>query len=93
MASKTPSQTVDKKLFSPEGGRIAFSANERIVEFLDFAIQAEVAYVNKLASLLEGRLKSSPPVADSDDEKRRRLARRSRDGRSYAFGSFRTTTA
>lgn len=30
------------------------SANERIVEFLDFAIQAKFAYVNKLASLLEG---------------------------------------
>ena len=42
------SQTVDKKLFSPEGGRIALCANERIVEFLDFAIQAKFAYVNKL---------------------------------------------
>ena len=41
------SQTVDKKLFSPEGGRIALSANERIAEFLDFAIQAKFAYVNK----------------------------------------------
>ena len=41
-------QTVDKKLFSPEGGRIALSANERIAEFLDFAIQAKFAYVNKL---------------------------------------------
>ena len=40
-------QTVDKKLFSPEG-RIALSANERIDEFLDFAIQAKFAYVNKL---------------------------------------------
>ena len=43
-----PLQTVDKKLFSPEGGRIALSTNERIAEFLDFAIQAEFAYVNKL---------------------------------------------
>ena len=34
----SPPQTVDKKLFSPEGGRIALSANERIDEFLDFAI-------------------------------------------------------
>ena len=34
----SPLQTVDKKLFSPEGGRIALSANERIAEFLDFAI-------------------------------------------------------
>ncbi|MFQ7098420.1 MAG: hypothetical protein ACLRUN_13860, partial [Christensenellales bacterium] len=42
-------QTVDRKLFSPpEGGRIALSANERIAEFLDFAIQAKFAYVNKL---------------------------------------------
>ena len=41
-------QTVDKKLFSPRRGRIAFSANERIAEFLDFAIQAKFAYVNKL---------------------------------------------
>ena len=39
----------DKKLFSPrKGGRIALSANERIAEFLDFAIQAKFAYVNKL---------------------------------------------
>ena len=44
-------QTVDKKLFSPEGGRIALSANERIAEFLDFAIQAKFAYVNKLNGL------------------------------------------
>ena len=43
-------QTVDKKLFSPEGGRIALSANERIAEFLDFAIQAKFAYINKLGS-------------------------------------------
>ena len=42
------SQIVDKKLFSPEGGRTALSANERIAEFLDFAIQAKFAYVNKL---------------------------------------------
>ena len=41
-------QTVDKKLFSPEGGRIALSANERIAEFLDFVLQAKFAYVNKL---------------------------------------------
>ena len=41
-------QTIDKKLFSPEGGRIALSANERIAEFLDFAIQARFAYVSKL---------------------------------------------
>ena len=41
-------QTVDKKLFSPFGGRIALSVNERIAEFLDFALQAKFAYVNKL---------------------------------------------
>ena len=35
---RSPIQTVDKKLFAPEGGRIALSANERIAEFLDFAI-------------------------------------------------------
>ena len=41
-------QTVDKKLFSPEGGRIALTANERIAELLDFAIQAKFACVGKL---------------------------------------------
>ena len=42
-------QTVDKKLFfPPKGGRIVLSANERIAEFLDFAIQAKFAYVGKL---------------------------------------------
>ena len=50
-----PAQTVDKKLFSPlEGGRIALSANERIAEFLDFAIQAKFAYVNKLRRKTRG---------------------------------------
>ena len=43
----------DKKLFSPrKGGRIALSANERIAEFLDFAIHAKFAYVNKLTGIL-----------------------------------------
>ena len=37
-----------KSYSPPEGGRIALSANERIAEFLDFAIQAKFAYVNKL---------------------------------------------
>ena len=45
---RSPIQTVDKKLFAPEGGRIALSANERIAEFLDFAIQVRFAYVNEL---------------------------------------------
>ena len=44
----SPIQTVDKKLFSPFGGRIALSANERIAEFLDLVLQAKFAYVNKL---------------------------------------------
>ena len=45
---RSPLQTVDKKLFSPEGGRIALSANERIAEFLDFVLQAKFVYVNEL---------------------------------------------
>ena len=43
----TPAQTVDKKAILPQG-RIALSANERIAEFLSFAIRAKFAYVNKL---------------------------------------------
>ena len=37
-----------KSYSPPRRGRIALSANERIAEFLDFAIQAKFAYVNKL---------------------------------------------
>ena len=37
-----------KAILPPSGERIALSANERIAEFLDFAIQAKFAYVNKL---------------------------------------------
>ena len=37
-----------KSYSPPEGGRIALSANKRTAEFLDFAIQAKFAYVNKL---------------------------------------------
>ena len=37
-----------KAILPPSGGRIALAANERIAEFLDFAIQAKFAYVNKL---------------------------------------------
>ena len=37
-----------KAILPPKGGRIALSANERMAEFLDFAIQAKFAYVNKL---------------------------------------------
>ena len=51
LKAASPLQTVDKKPFSPEGGRIALSANERIAEFLDFAIQDKFAYVNKLKRL------------------------------------------
>ena len=47
-AGPSPPQTADKKLFSPFGGRIAFSANERVAEFLDFVIHAKFAYVNKM---------------------------------------------
>ena len=38
-----------KAILPPKGRRIVISANERISEFLDFAIQARFAYVNKLA--------------------------------------------
>ena len=40
-----------KAILPPRRGRIALSANERIAEFLDFAIQAKFAYVNKLKRL------------------------------------------
>ena len=43
-----PSDCRQKAILPPEGGRIALSTNERIAEFLDFAIQAKFAYVNKL---------------------------------------------
>ena len=46
---KVGRQTVEKSYFPPEGGRIARFANERIADFLDFAIQAKIDYVNKLA--------------------------------------------
>ena len=42
-----------KAILPPEGGRIALSANERIAEFLDFAIQAKFAYVNKLRDFIK----------------------------------------
>lgn len=65
---RSPIQTVDKKLFAPEGGRIALSANERIAEFLDFAIQAKFAYVNKLRDTEPLFFKMKKRI---DDEKRR----------------------
>ena len=37
-----------QKAILPRRGRIALSANERIAEFLDFAIQDKFAYVNNL---------------------------------------------
>ena len=42
-----------KAILPPEGGRIALSANKRIAEFLDFAIQVKFAYVNKLRLSVE----------------------------------------
>ena len=66
---RTSVQTVDKRLFSPEGGRIALFANERIAEFLDFAIQVKFAYVNKLHRSVELRFfdinKEKPSTARS----------------------------
>ena len=44
----TPASDCRQKAILPRRGRIALSANERIAEFLDFAIQAKFAYVNKL---------------------------------------------
>ena len=41
-----------KAILPPKGGKIALSANERIAEFLDFAIHAKFAYVNKLTGIL-----------------------------------------
>ena len=49
-----------QKAILPRRGRIALSANERIAEFLDFAIQAKFAYVNKLGAALWERC--SPPA-------------------------------
>ena len=46
--TRSPSDCRQKAILPPAGGRIALSANERIAEFLDFAIQAKFAYVNKL---------------------------------------------
>jgi len=48
IGERKPPQTVDKKAILPRRGRIALSANERIAEFLDFAIQSKFDYVNKL---------------------------------------------
>ena len=48
-----------KAILPPFGGRIALSANERIAEFLDFAIQAKFAYVNKLTEGVQRQKQSS----------------------------------
>ena len=48
-ARKPLDRAVCQSYSPPKGGRIALSANERIAEFLDFAIQAKFAYVNKLS--------------------------------------------
>ena len=52
---KTASDCRQKAIRPPKGGRIALSANERIAEFLDFAIQAKFSYVNKLRHTRECR--------------------------------------
>ena len=44
------------KSYSPPKGGIAFSANERIAEFLDFVLQAKFAYVNKRGRANSARL-------------------------------------
>ena len=44
-----------QKAILPRRGRIALSANERTAEFLDFAIQAKFAYVNKLSRCMAHR--------------------------------------
>ena len=41
-----------QKAILPPKGRIALSANERIAEFLNFAIQAKFAYANKMISFV-----------------------------------------
>jgi len=46
-ASSLPDVDCRQKAILPRRGRIALSANERIDEFLDFAIQVKFAYVNK----------------------------------------------
>ena len=45
-----------QKAILPLGGRTALSADERIAEFLDFAIQAKFADVNKQPALKSGRV-------------------------------------
>ena len=69
-------QIADKKLFSPRRGRIALSANERIDEFPDFAIQAKFAYVNKLRNnscVCKKIFKGKGSEKNEQDEKKRRL--------------------
>ena len=58
-----------QKAILPRRGRIALSANERIAEFLDFAIQAKFAYVIIMFSLVvrslskhQSKLKPPPLV-------------------------------
>ena len=57
-----------QKAILPRRGKIALSANERIAEFLDFAIQAKFAYVNKLRDAEPLFFKMKKRI---DDEKRR----------------------
>ena len=44
-----------QKAILPRRERIALSANERTTEFLDFAIQAKFAYVNKQSRCIAHR--------------------------------------
>ena len=67
-AGSARSDCRQKAIPPPERGRIALSANERIAEFLDFAIQAKFAYVNKLSGLspffLMGKMRRKQTVLD-----------------------------
>ena len=51
-----PASDCRQKAILPRRGRIALSANERIAEFPNFAIQAKFAYVNKQGRADSARL-------------------------------------
>ena len=51
-----PASDRRQKAILPRRGRIALSANERIAEFLSFAIQTKFAYVNKRGRAESARL-------------------------------------
>ena len=54
-AWRTGADGRQKAILPPQGGRIALSANERTAEFLDFAIQAKFAYLNKQSRCIAHR--------------------------------------